>query len=479
MHEPNFVVVVTDDQGAWARGRLMPELITPTLDHLGRTGLELENFFCASPVCSPARASLLTGRMPSAHGVHDWIRSENSGVDTSGVRYLDGLTTTPEVLAAHGYACGYSGKWHLGDARTPAPGFDEWFAHRDGGGPYYGAPVVERGIERTEPGYVTDAITDHAVDALRRLSAGDAPFYLQVAYTAPHTPWTEDNHPAELLDLYEGCDFRSVPREGPHPWFTHDDPELSAAQSDPAPALRGYCAALTAVDRGVARLLDVLDEADVRASTYVVFTSDNGFSCGHHGYWGKGNGTRPLNVWDPSIRVPFVINRPGTIAPALDDTPTSAVSLHPTLLDLAGVPVPRDDLAAGESFAPRVLGTEPAPEAPAQVVVHDEYGGTRMIRTRTHKYVWRYDGPAELYDLVTDPGEQHNLADDPTHGGVRGTLHARLLDWFARRTTPDRDALMRAVTGWGQDAPVQRGLDDRRTYATSGPVPAARPEARP
>lgn len=191
-------MIMTDDQGAWSRGRLMPELVTPALDELGATGRELTSFFCASPVCSPARASVLTGRMPSAHGVHDWIRCENSGIDTAGVRYLAGLDTTPQILAENGWTCAHSGKWHLGDARNPAPGFTGWFAHRDGGGPYYGAPVVTDGIEGTEPGYVTDAITAHAVALLTGLTSTDDPFYLQVHYTAPHAPWTPANHPDEL-----------------------------------------------------------------------------------------------------------------------------------------------------------------------------------------------------------------------------------------------------------------------------------------
>lgn len=445
-------MIMTDDQGAWSRGRLMPELVTPALDELGATGRELTSFFCASPVCSPARASVLTGRMPSAHGVHDWIRCENSGIDTAGVRYLAGLDTTPQILAENGWTCAHSGKWHLGDARNPAPGFTGWFAHRDGGGPYYGAPVVTDGIEGTEPGYVTDAITAHAVALLTGLTSTDDPFYLQVHYTAPHTPWTPANHPDELLDLYASTTFPTVPREPAHPWFDTSDGALAGGWHDPLPALRGYCAALSGVDRGVAEILAALDRSGRREDTYLIFTSDNGFSCGHHGYWGKGNGTWPLNVWEPSITVPFVINRPGVLEPGLDDRLTSAVSLRPTILELAGVDDPPDPQSAGTSFAARLLGgDDDAGVAPA-VVIFDEYGGTRMIRTDRHKYVHRFTGEHELYDLVADPGEAINLVDEPSSATLRDALHRQLTDWFAQHVLADRDAFAQPVSGLGQNA---------------------------
>ncbi|MDO5753600.1 sulfatase-like hydrolase/transferase [Arthrobacter sp.] len=472
---PNFVVVMTDDQGAWARGRTMPELITPTLDELGATGLELTRFFCTSPVCSPARASLATGRMPSAHGVHDWLRSENSGVSTEGVQYLQDFETTPELLSRVGYTCAHAGKWHLGDARAAAPGFTHWYSHRDGGGEYFGAPVIENGALHTEDGYITHAITDHAADMLRQLAGGDDPFYLQVHYTAPHSPWTDGNHPREYVDLYEGCEFPSVPRLQAHEWFNWGHGDLAGAMRNPRESLAGFCASLTAVDRGVGQLLHVLEETGVREDTYVIFTSDNGFSCGHHGIWGKGNGTTPLNVWDNSILVPFIINRPGTITPRLDDALTTAASMHATVLELAGAPAPVDPLIAGESIAPRFLGNETDPDAARKdsIVIFDEYGGTRMIRTVTHKFVLRHgDAPCELYDLLADPGELCNEYNNPALNNVQHELHGQLVDWFTVHSEPRFDAFARPVTGLGQTSPVWVDADDSERYVREG-VPSA------
>jgi arylsulfatase A-like enzyme len=463
-HRPNLLVVLTDDQGPWAMGHRNRDLVTPAIDELVAGGTELDRFFCASPVCSPARASLLTGRMPSAHGVHDWIRGEAYGVRDE-ESYLAGLTTTPEVLAAAGWECGHSGKWHLGSSRRPAPGFGGWYAHRTGDGSYVDAPVWRDGRAEAEPRYLTEAITDEAAAFLETNGDTDRPFYLQVNYTAPHSPWV-DQHPARYTDVYDGRTFDSCPREDPHPWFSWEPGPVSDAMTDPLPSLLGYFASLTAVDAGVRRLLDLLDAAGVRESTCVVYTSDNGFSCGHHGIWGKGNGTWPLNMWENSVRVPFVVNFPGRIAAGrVDSTLTGACDLHPTLLDLAGVSVPEDPLAAGRSVLPRLLDEETGGDE--AVLVFDEYGGTRMVRTAEWKYVARHDGPEELYHLSDDPDERRNRAGEPRYAGRRDELMGVLHDWFAWHNAAERDAFARPVSGRGQVSPLWRGRSDGETYASA------------
>jgi choline-sulfatase len=461
---PNVLVVLTDDQGAWAMGHRNPDLDTPAVDSLVADGVELDRFFCASPVCSPARASLLTGRMPSAHGVHDWIRGEAYGVADEDA-YLAGLATTPELLAAAGWECGHSGKWHLGSSREPAPGFGFWYAHRTGDGPYTGAPMWRDGRRVEEPRYLTEAITEEAAAFLTGSAAGDRPFYLQVNYTAPHSPWV-DQHPARYADRYADAGFGSCPRDEPHPWFSWEPGPVSQAMRDPLPSLRGYFASLTAVDAGVRRLLDLLEATGLRRSTCVVYTSDNGFACGHHGIWGKGNGTWPLNLWEPSVRVPFVISMPGRLpAGRVDSTLASACALPPTLLDLAGVAAPDDPLAAGRSLLPHLLGERSPGGEP--VVVFDEYGGTRMVRTADWKYVARAGGgPAELYLLRDDPDERENRAAEPGSAAVRDDLAGVLHDWFARHNAAQRDAYGRPVSGRGQTRPLWRGASDAQTYAS-------------
>lgn len=480
---PNVLLLVTDDQGAWALPSLMPELRTPTLDRLQREGRTFEQYFCASPVCSPARASMATGRMPSAHGIHDWLRPEalartdapRRPFDPDFLEGLPGADTLGAMFSRHGYRCGMTGKWHLGSSDHPAEGFEYWYAHQLGGGPYYDAPIWQQadgtGVPSspaqsgTEPGYLTDAITDRALDFLCGTADDRRPFFLQVNWTAPHDPWFDGNHPTDLLDLYADTDFPSVPEPAAHPWFVPEN--FPRAVADRHGALAGYCAALSGVDRSIEALLAQLERTGMLENTIVLFTSDNGFSCGHHGIWGKGNATAPLNLWEPSITVPLIVRWPGHVpAGTCDRTPTSATGLLETLAELTGT-VPREDpLRAGRSFAARLVGGRDAPggartgegrsvdSADEPILIHDEYGANRMIRTDGWKLVLRREGPTELYRLEEDPGEERDLSRDPAHAARRRTLEDELTSWFGVHETVALSGWRTAVDGAGQRRPL-------------------------
>ncbi|MDO5676297.1 MAG: sulfatase-like hydrolase/transferase [Propionibacteriaceae bacterium] len=453
--KPNFVLLQTDDQGRWAVPWRMPELPMPHLASFAEGALELDQLYCASPVCSPSRASVLTGRLPSAHGVHDWLvgdRDPGAFPDS----YLQGQITTPEVLADAGYQCAMVGKWHLGDASQPAPGFEYWYAHRYGGGPYFDAPIWRDGEPVTEPRYFTDAVTDNAVEFLQERDP-ERPFYLQINYTAPHDPWI-DNHLPEDLVLFDGCDFPSVPREPEHPWSAGD---FAAAVAHPEPHLAGYCASLVAVDRGFGRILALLDELGLAENTVVAWFGDNGFSCGHHGIWGKGNGTWPLNFWDNSVRVPCVVRAPGA-EQGVSSELLSAASWHATICELAGVALPEDEHHVGESFADVLHGTREVPNE--VVVVVSEYGGGRMVTDGRYVLVLRHEGPGELFDNETDPQQRDNRFDDETLAEVRARLTRGLDDWFARGERPGYSAYEQPVSGRGQRHPLSRALPPEQTY---------------
>lgn len=455
----NFVVILTDDQGRWAMPHRMPELVMPNLQQFLSESLELDQFYCASPVCSPSRASMLTGRMPSAHGVHDWLIGGRHP-DAYPDRYLEGQPTTPEVLQRYGYQCALSGKWHVGDSRRPAPGFEFWYAHRYGGGPYYGAPIWLDGAPAEEPRYFTEAVVDNALDFLATRDR-QRPFYLQVNFTAPHDPWI-DNHPSELVELYAGTNFPSVPREQPHPWVQPRKADFAAAFADPHPHLAGYCAALTAVDIGLGKIIRTLQEQSLADSTVVIYLSDNGFSCGHHGIWGKGNGTRPLNFWDNSVRVPCVARLPGG-AKGSSNALLSNASLHRTICDLAKVEASDDEWGAGSSFA-RIL-REGGDDGEETVLVTSEYGGARMLTDGRMKLVERLGGPGEMYDMSVDPEERTNLFDLESHRRERERLSRLLAERFDHDTRPGVSGWDRPVTGFGQIHPVYRGLSGERSYA--------------
>ena len=454
-NRPNIVVILTDDQGCWAMGCAgNAELRTPHLDRLAQTGMRFESMFCASPVCSPARASLLTGRIPSQHGVHDWLRAGNapSEPDKGGrlVEYLQGMTGYTDVLAAHGYSCGISGKWHLGDSIHPQKGLSFWEIHARGGGPYYDAPMVRDGQEYDAPGYVTDVITDNALRFLGHQEKSASPFYLSVHYTAPHSPWDRDNHPDDLYDDYhDHCPFDSVPALPMHPWQVNSAPHGDSPQRR-RELLAGYFAATTAMDANVGRLLDRLEEMGVRENTLILFTSDNGMNMGHHGIYGKGNGTFPQNMYDTSVKVPGLISRPGHVPQGVvAEEMVSHYDWMPTLLEYLGLENPEAEALPGQSFAHLLRGE--AGQGRQAVVIYDEYGPVRMIRTRAWKYVHRYPyGPHELYDLAHDPDEERNLYAHPEHQDQVRQLKGQLEAWFVRYVDPRLDGTKEPVTGKGQ-----------------------------
>ncbi|MDA1097293.1 MAG: sulfatase-like hydrolase/transferase, partial [Chloroflexi bacterium] len=413
--KPNILFILTDDQGPWAAGCYgNHEIHPPNLVRLAATGMRFDRFFCASPVCSPSRASFLTGTMPSRHGVHDWIREGNYGDRIA--TYLEDQTGCTSILANEGWTCGISGKWHLGNSALPQQGFSHWFVHEKGGGPYNDAPMIRDGRLFNAPGYVTNVITDDALDFIDTHAGDDAPFYLSVHYTAPHSPWT--GHPQDIVDSYDDCLFDTCPQEPIHPWAGG----LTRSSLGNREMLKGYFAAVTAMDLDVGRLLDRLEARGIREDTLVIFTSDNGFSCGHHGFWGKGNGTYPINMYENSVRIPFLASQPGQIAQGVStDAMISAIDFMPTLLDRVGLGATEGLNLPGRSFNDILAkGSDAARES---IVVCDEYGPTRMVRTNDWKYVHRYeDGPNELYDLANDPDERDNRIDDPALSGRRSDL---------------------------------------------------------
>jgi len=445
---PNIVLILCDDMGHWAMGCAgNNEIRTPNLDRLAATGMRFENFFCTSPVCSPARASIFTGKIPSQHGVQDWI----SNLNEDSQEYLQGQTTYPELLSQNGYNCGISGKWHLGNATTKQMGFSHWYVYHSAQAEYYNTPMIRdketEMITETESGYITDRLTNDALSFLRAQPGSDNPFYLSVHYTAPHKPWI-GCHPQEYLDMYDNCPFDSIPNEPMHPWQipTHPWPEGEERRE----TLKGYFAAVTAMDAGIGKILDLLEQQGMRDNTLVFFMSDNGMNMGHHGIVGKGNGTFPMNLFDTSVKIPAIASHPGVIPQgAVCHSLLSQYDFMPTLLDWANVKNPAPEGLPGHSFANILKGGEA--DERKHIVVYDEYGPVRMIRDTKWKYIHRYPyGPHELYHLESDPGETVNLIEDDSKQEIIKDMKAQLDSWFNQYVDPAVDASREPVTGWGQ-----------------------------
>jgi len=468
----NVVVILTDDQGPWAmRCAGNSEIHTPNLDRLASEGIRFENFFCCSPVSSPARASLLTGRIPSQHGVHDWLSAGNVekqlpggwGNENHATEYLQGMTGYTDLLAAAGYTCGLSGKWHLGDSLKPQKGLTHWFAHEKGGGSYFNAPLIRDGKQYSEPRYVTDVITDDALEFLDQSAAGDAPFCCEVHYTAPHSPWDSDNHPDDALARYADCPFESVPNVPMHPDFRCNF-NWDGSDEKRRDSLTGYFTAVTEMDRNVGRILDKLDQLGIRENTIVLFTSDNGMNMGHHGIFGKGNGTFPQNMYEESVKVPTIISMPNILPTGkVDQALHSHYDWMPTLLDFLGIENPCTEHLPGKSFAPLLRG-ESCPGRD-EVVIFEEYGPVRMIRNERHKYIHRYPyGPHELYDLSDDPGEETNQLENPEFKETLDEMRSRLADFFYKYVNPDLDGSSLPVTGCGQSDKVNPSTTNEENF---------------
>ena len=405
---------------------------------------------------------MLTGRIPSAHGVQDWIRSGN--LDRDGlkkeiredpyylceekpIQYLEGMLTYTDVLKENGYTCALSGKWHLGDSMTPQHGFDKWFTIGRGGCYYNKADIVENGEISFENRYITNVITDKALSYLEEFRTQDNPFYLSVHYTAPHSPWEEDQHPGEYIEMYRDCGFTATPDLPVHP---NQIPSAPSGTGEVRKSLlRGYYAAITAMDADVGRLLDKLEALGIAEDTIVMFMADNGMNMGHHGIWGKGNGTFPFNMYDTAVKVPFLVSWPGHYpSGVVCRRMCSQYDFFQTLLDMVGIRRQLPDGLPGRSFADVFDGNT---EKAGAVVVYDEYGPTRMIRTEEWKYICRSPyGPDELYHLSEDPEENNNLSADPEYATLINRMYIQLTRWFYTYADPAMDASREGVTGYGQ-----------------------------
>lgn len=477
--KPNVIFILSDDQSAFAQHRRCPEIITPNLDALAESGCDFENCFCASPVCSPARASILTGTMPSYHGIHDWIISgsvDPSALpdfsrnrppirdnETVAIDYLEGITAYTDILADNGYDIALSGKWHLGDTMKQRKGYTYWNTILRGGCRYTSYDMYYQGEVTAHTDYLTDRIADNAIDYLRHHRT-EKPFYLGIHFTAPHTPWDREEHPAEIWDLYENADFQSIPWAPVHKnqmrnSFIGDTPEKRRE------LIRGYFTAVTAMDRAIGRVLDAVRELGLEEDTLVVFTGDNGMNVGQHGIWGKGNGTYPQNFYEESIRVPLILRMPGKRSRTVSDM-VSHVDIFPTILALCGVDT-ASDRPCGSSFAGALDGE---PFQREFVSVYSEYGAVRMLRDHRYKYVKNFVSGEDLFfDLETDPGEEANRIDDPAYAEIICRMDQVLAEGFHQYASSERDGQYQFPKGMGQTDICDR-QNSQSAYRPAAPL---------
>lgn len=470
---PNIVLIFTDNQQASTLGCYgNPEIHTPNLNRLSEQGVTFDNAFCPNAFCSPCRASVLTGQMPSQHGVHSWIDDRKSADWPKNWHALDGLTTLPASLKAAGYRTALVGKYHLGQPTTPMPGFDHWVTLEDGHvRSFYHNRIFDNGESYQQPGHSVDFFTEKACDFMAEQAGSDQPFFLFLTYPAPYGHWPATQEPITCRhsERYQDCPMDSVPRQ-PLSKAAVDAFMRSQAQSSKeldmsmlmrAPndlaTLRNYYAQISMVDDGVGNVMAALDDLGLADDTLLIFTSDHGISVGQHGFWGHGAATWPSNLHRAAHSIPMILRQKGvTNTGARPDQMVSNLDLYATVLDHAGLPVPGSDQGiSSRSLMPLLQGEAPPGWGPD--VMFAEQEETRVIRTPDWVYFKRFQpGTGEvlehaLYNVKADPSETGNLAGRTDLALIEGDLSQQIDGFFETFRRPEADL-------WQGGTPIQNSV---------------------
>ncbi|MEC9476281.1 MAG: sulfatase [Planctomycetota bacterium] len=482
---PNILFIFTDDHASHAIGAYgtrFPGDITPNLDQLAADGMMFRRCGVTNSICAPSRAVILTGK-----------HSHLNGVLTNAERFDGSQMTFSKLLQQIGYQTAIFGKWHL---KSEPTGFDH-YERLLGQGPYYN-PTMRRPAsndkgftDRKHSGYTTDIITDLALDWLRDERDEDQPFLMMVQHKAPHRHWQPParhldylddvsiEEPSNLFDDYSGLgtaakvqdmeiattltknDLKLVPQRGLDEkqaaiWNAAYQPknaELERAnlQGDDLVRwkyqryLKDYLRCIKAVDENIGRMLETLDELDLSRETVVIYSSDQGFFLGEHGWFDK------RFMYEECYLTPLIVRWPGVVpAGKVDENLVSNLDYAQTFLDLAQVPAtdPSVQQMQGLSLVPLLLGNKPADWRDSLYYQYYEYHGDRgtahMVRrhrgvcTDRYKLIHFYNiGEWELFDLQKDPKEMNNVASDPAYATIRSDLTTKLEQLAAQYQVPD------------------------------------------
>ena len=442
---PNILFIVTDDQGPWTlSAENYPNTHTPEIDKIARQGAILKNAFAVGAVCSPSRAALISSRYPSELGINDFISPSTL------VGLAPSIVTWPEVLQSSGYKTILVGKWHLGEHKAEYHptnhGYDRFSGFLHGGMTSKSPNVEVEGVMKTfENEYTPDVLTDLAIDYIDKFKEG--PFALSLHYWAPHANMQEEVKkyfpkikdrswlPLKEQDLQH---WEEMELEFPDPDFPKLDKKRLSRM------MREYYAGVHSVDRNIGRIMRFLDELNLSENTIVIFTSDHGYMLGHHGLWHKGSGRwvtigekDPHNIYegdrknlfDESIRVPFVVRWPGEIpAGTVVHETISFLDWYPTILAMTKTELPPNVKIRGKNALPLLQGKK----IKWDNNLYAEYLSLRTYRTPDWKIVIDFEDESknELYHLKIDAQEKNNLfqSTEPEIVKKRADLKKMLFD---------------------------------------------------
>jgi N-acetylglucosamine-6-sulfatase len=432
----NVVFILTDDHRNDFMGFTgkMPGLKTPGMDKLAAEGAHFKNAFVTTSLCSPSRASILTGQFSHVHTIVDNVAGEP-----------DGLVYFPQYLQKNGYQTSFFGKWHMGDDDDrPRPGFDHWESFR-GQGVYYNPQLNIDGkqVKFGDSTYITDLLTDHAVNWLNQRDK-NKPFFLYLSHKAVHSPlapakrhkgmyknlkylkpstyWQTQN------DEYKNLKWPEWVKQQRYSW--HGVDYMYHNHNDIDSMVRAYCETLMAVDESVSSVVEYLKQNGLENNTMVIYMGDNGFSWGEHGLIDK------RHFYEESVKVPFVVYAPGMFKGAQKiDKMVQNIDIAPTVLELAGLQKPA--YMPGKSFMQLLKGDTTQWRNKIFYEYYWEYDFPMTptvfgVRTDKFKYI-RYLGiwdQNELYDLENDPYETINLIEKPEYATIVKNLAGELVKWL-------------------------------------------------
>jgi N-acetylglucosamine-6-sulfatase len=427
---PNIIFILVDDLRWDELGITGHRFVkTPNIDRIGREGALFRNAFIIAPLCSPSRASFLTGQYPHTHGITDNVNRSIASHK---------LNTFPLILQQSGYATAFVGKWHMGNDDSRRPGFDRWVSFK-GQGSYVDPQMNEDGKDVNPRGYITDLLTAYAIEFIKRRH--DKPFLVFLAHKAIHPEVMQhDDGSVNLADAE-----RFIPAERHRSLFIgkriprrpsamrppsgkpalqrkiDDLPPLGADTATPDESVLGRLRSLMALEEGVGDIMKALEETNQLNNTVIVFTSDNGYFYGEHGL----SVERRL-AYEESIRMPLLIRYPRAVkAGTVRDEFALNIDLAPTLLELADVPAPT--MVEGRSLVPLLKGASSDWRKSFLIEYYSDkvfprirQMGYKAVRNERWKYIhyFELEGMDELYDLKTDPYEMRNIINQRRAGKI-------------------------------------------------------------
>ena len=454
--KPNILLFMSDNQSADFLGCYGNEEVkTPNIDALANQGLKYTSAFCANAMCSPCRASVLTGLMPSAHGIHNWLDDNLEAHWPENWNAIGEFDSLPGQLKKGGYTNALIGKYHLGKAWHSPDAFDHWVTFPHGHTKsFYNNTMIDNEDHYVFEGHSVDFFTDKTVTFLNNQKNNQSPFFCFVPFNGPYGHWPAIKGRAtnQFADLYDDCELTTVPREGINKRVI-DRYNSRVIEANGAPieqfagplmlpnnkeSLRNYFSQTSLIDYGIGKIVNQLKKLKLDKNTLIIYTSDHGFSLGNHGIWGHGLAAWPSSIHRPSFNIPLIFSGLN-VEKGISHSLVSQLDLSNTILNFAGL-----NKLEGEKTDSQPINFA-NPDVRHRSMIFMEQEESRAVRTVKWLYIERFnkvgmpDLVSELYDLINDPDERNDVSNQKEFLGIKRKLSKNLKSYFQKHADPKFD----------------------------------------